>query len=228
MVVYRNERRQALNNYIRKQIFGEAANERFLPGEPVMFNDNFKLDKEITIENATEVSVIDSYADTKNVMGKKYNTTVIEIEHPYFEDETIEVSILNENQIAEYQRQLDAFAEKIKAKPKYEQGKYWKQFYYYKNEVFANVDYSYVITSHKSQGSTYETVFVDAQDINSVSSELVPNISKARSIYTAITRASKTAIMFSGNIPNNAVISQEQINTLEGNNDSNIEELNKC
>ena len=39
--------------------------------------------------------------------------------------------------------------------------------FYYENviDVIANIDYGYCITIHKSQGSTYNNVFVDIQNI---------------------------------------------------------------
>jgi len=88
----------------------------------------------------------------------------------------------------------------------------------YKNELskawnlkqkFANVDYGYAITSHKSQGSTYNIVVVDEKDINSVSP--ITNKEKSESIYTALTRASTTAV----------VISSEKVEDLS----ENIEEI---
>lgn len=46
-------------------------------------------------------------------------------------------------------------------------GRLWAPLYSVKNR-YADIDYSYAITSHKSQGSTYDNVIVDEQDIQSV------------------------------------------------------------
>lgn len=53
-------------------------------------------------------------------------------------------------------------------------------------EPFANLNYGYAITIHKSQGSTYDNVFVDIDDIlqNTQSNEI------KRCVYTSITRSS--------------------------------------
>ena len=53
---------------------------------------------------------------------------------------------------------------------------------------FADVDYAYTLTSHKSQGSTYKTVIVIEDDILGVN--MINNVEKSQSMYTAITRAS--------------------------------------
>ena len=57
---------------------------------------------------------------------------------------------------------------------------------------YAKIDYGYAITSHKSQGSTYDTVIVDENDINSVNK--TSNGNKSESIYTALTRAKNVSI----------------------------------
>nr|DAF73465.1 MAG TPA: ATP dependent DNA helicase [Caudoviricetes sp.] len=58
---------------------------------------------------------------------------------------------------------------------------------------WAHVEYGYAITSHKSQGSTYDISIVDSNDIRS--NAYMSDVSKARSIYTAITRARNSAVI---------------------------------
>ena len=58
---------------------------------------------------------------------------------------------------------------------------------------FANLDYSYAITSHKSQGSTYRAVIVCERDIMQCYATSLRT--KLRSMYTAITRASKMCVI---------------------------------
>jgi len=62
----------------------------------------------------------------------------------------------------------------------------WKEWNKKMIEPFANVDHGYCITTHKSQGSTFYNVFVDANDIlkNSNTNEA------KRCMYTALTRTS--------------------------------------
>jgi len=53
-------------------------------------------------------------------------------------------------------------------------------------ETFADINYGYAITCHKSQGSTYHNVFIDVEDIFKNENE----DDSRRCLYTAITRAS--------------------------------------
>jgi hypothetical protein len=67
----------------------------------------------------------------------------------------------------------------------------WKQFWEAKDSLHL-VRYNYSQTVHRSQGSTYKSVFVDARDILSN-----PNKSEAlRCLYVAFTRPSKFAISY--------------------------------
>lgn len=62
----------------------------------------------------------------------------------------------------------------------------WEFFYTNYIDIFAKIDYGYCITIHKSQGSTYENVFLDLKDII----EYNRNDAK-QCVYTGITRAAK-------------------------------------
>lgn len=65
-------------------------------------------------------------------------------------------------------------------------GMLWKELHSIFSKPFANVNYGYAITTHKSQGSTYYNVFVDLVDMFNN-----PNKDEMRRcIYTGITRAS--------------------------------------
>jgi exodeoxyribonuclease-5 len=64
--------------------------------------------------------------------------------------------------------------------------KLWKQFNKTFNEPFAEINYGTAITVHKSQGSTFKHVFVDAHDILMNKN----NNEAKRCIYTALTRVS--------------------------------------
>lgn len=67
----------------------------------------------------------------------------------------------------------------------------WSQY----NEIFigpfANLNYGYAITIHKSQGSTYENVFVDISDIfDNLNCDEIK-----RCIYTSVTRSSSKVFL---------------------------------
>jgi hypothetical protein len=69
----------------------------------------------------------------------------------------------------------------------------WK--YYYENfvDVFADVNYGYCITTHKSQGSTYENCYVIMSNILTTCPKYKDAV---RSLYTSVTRPSKSLTLY--------------------------------
>ena len=66
---------------------------------------------------------------------------------------------------------------------------YWRK-YFQLRDSFADIQNIFASTIHKSQGSTYDTVYVDLASL--VNSKTLLNDTKYRLAYVAITRASKT------------------------------------
>jgi len=70
---------------------------------------------------------------------------------------------------------------------------WWKLFIYMQNSYNAPLIYAYSLTVHKSQGSTFQNVFVDAKNIKICTKK---NISlQRRCLYTAVSRASDSMVM---------------------------------
>jgi exodeoxyribonuclease-5 len=66
----------------------------------------------------------------------------------------------------------------------------WKKFWEFK-DLFHSLRYAYAITAHRSQGSTYDTAFVDWQDI-------LANHNRQeayRCLYVACTRPKRALIL---------------------------------
>ena len=63
----------------------------------------------------------------------------------------------------------------------------WKEYYRLKEILDAPIEYSYAITVHKAQGSGYDNVFVDFDNINFCNN----NMEKLRLLYTAVSRTKK-------------------------------------
>ena len=121
-------------------------------------------------------------------------TRVTESYHPYYSDlRTYDVDIELDTGKLVTARVLHPTARKDfdqkvadKAALAKMNGRIWKEFWALK-EAFHSLRHAYAITSHRSQGSTYETCFVDASDI------LVnPNRQEAfRCLYVACSRPKK-------------------------------------
>lgn len=192
IVLYRNAPRIAINNAVREYIFGNDAKTRFLPKELLIFTDNYTPDfMDEPISNSTELQV----SSAEPGMDAKTGLKTWEIGFAY-EGSPVQVTVLDPSEKSKHDTIISAlFAEaKTMAKGSNRNAKLkeaWSE-----KKRFAPLDYAYAITSHKSQGSTYNTVVVDENDIMNVG-PIGPK-EKSQSIYTALTRASTTTIVVDG------------------------------
>jgi len=63
----------------------------------------------------------------------------------------------------------------------------------------AQTDLGYAVSIHKSEGSTYDVVVVDAKDVMGLKKQDgFPVVEKIKGLYTGITRASNITIMLRG------------------------------
>jgi len=109
--------------------------------------------------------------------------------------------------ILEFQRQFEKIQSKLKnliqsikrhleAKKTVKERKFfvirrlWEYYYYSYVDLFADISYGYCITVHKSQGSTFDDVYVDCNNIMKFKNNDTLNC-----LYTAVTRSSKTLYM---------------------------------
>ncbi len=197
IVTYRNATRKALNDKIRDYIFGEEAKNQLVNKELIIFMNNFKIDKYTTVSNSYETQI--NSIKTNKVDGWKTFLIGFDAETSASETnwEQNFVNVLDKTEQERFDKTLNSFKEKAMS---YQRGSKeaksaWRDFFLLKDK-FAPIDYGYAITSHKSQGSTYNTTVIDVKDIMSVAP--VSNKSKSRSIYTALTRPRFTAIVVNG------------------------------
>ena len=95
-----------------------------------------------------------------------------------------DIEILHEDSEAEFKKFANVL--RLRALERRGADKTWLHYYNFLRR-YADVSYSYSITAHKSQGSTYNTTFVLEDDINMN----LDVIERNRIKYTAYTRASK-------------------------------------
>lgn len=192
IVTFRNATRQNYNKKIRKEVFGDEA-EKFEKGDFIMFQNAFSVSKDVAFSNSDEFS-IKSVDKTEYLGYEVYNLGVDYVNDDKAKGITTEYFKVLSN------KDKDRFAEDVDVRmkeaakekdPSQRRGKF-KAAYKFK-ETFADVDYSYAITSHKSQGSGYGVSVVDVEDISSVT--MNTSKTKSRSNYTAITRAINTALI---------------------------------
>ena len=180
-IAWRNVTVDRYNRLIRRTHFGpQADTEVWLPGDRVVTEGPCKnLDgkkiadtgDEGTIERV-EVETHPEYSDILcfrlTVMTDDNQLVILRPIHPSAK--------------AEFDRQCETLVQRAKTENKRLWGQYWAL-----KEAFHPLRHAYAITAHKSQGSTFESAFVDFRDIL-----INKNVTEARRcLYVACTRPKK-------------------------------------
>jgi exodeoxyribonuclease-5 len=199
IIAWRNKTVATMNDVIRKVIYGdEALGSKILVGEKLIANNPIIQNESIILNTNDEFSVdsftissddlrykVSDHPDTDPfpITLKYYETTVSYLDD---EDETIRVNIqiLHEDSEGDFKKLANIL--KLRAIEKRGKDKSWLVYYNFLRK-YADVNYGYCITAHKSQGSTYNTTFVLEDDID-MNWEIVE---RNRIKYTAYTRSSR-------------------------------------
>jgi len=213
-ISYRNKTRVLINKFIHKNFFKEDSNQ-YQKGELIIFKDNYN-----DIENSTEAQVVDKteiLSDSNNV---KYYNLILSIDGfdkfekiPIILKESIELH--NEIIKSKFDK-AKTYLHKIGRNKKYYEllSNAWKE-----KDKFPYIDLSYAVSSHISQGSTYDICVVHEQDINSVT--MIKAKQKSQSIYTALTRAKNICIVISDQLVDNSNIDFKNLDLIKLNNKYN-------
>ena len=183
-VAYRNKTVREANNLVRNAIFN--TDERFVPRDRIIALETFYKGKEVLVYNAKIYTIKSIKPSVRNGI----HVWDLLLEDDELDDKTAmgkALPIVREEGMADYKRQLRRLKKEAKASFN------WKPYYKFK-ESFGSVDYAYAISSHRSQGSTFDTVYTDLTDIMSVS--MTTTKEKLQSAYVAVTRAKHKAIIF--------------------------------
>ena len=206
-VTYTNARRFRINKEIHQEIFGKDAHF-YTPTTPVRFNAPYT-----ALENMEEVSFINSDQAVVNkiieqgedeygiafvkleiltpLSSKPVTITTVDYTKEALKDKLVD------NAYNMRLTKLNARYNRIKNDLKSTRGQVKAALNEYLNykKRYAPISQDYAVTSHKSQGSTYNTVIVDEVDIYSVKA-LTPKV-RSNSMYTGITRAKNNVLIVS-------------------------------
>ena len=196
IVTYKNATRQEYNKKIRKEIFGEDV-KQFVEKDQIMFQNNYSLDSKTNFSNSDEFNVVSVKEQEKN----GYKVFQIGVNMDEGSSAITYFPVLNNEDKQKFNEDVSNLFEAAAKLPKGDLRKFAYQKAWSLKNMFAEIDYSYAITSHKSQGSTYDNVIVDLKDIYGVGATSAK--SKSRSVYTAITRAKNTAILITSKAETN-------------------------
>lgn len=196
VVAYHNKTVKQWNQIIRRKVYGDEYSPNPLPGDILMmtdtYNDPTSDDAKPLLFNSEDISVI-STGPIRTVHRVQLMDATIK--DPRGKIITVPLIIPTKENMDEFNNNKRLLWNEAQKYKNTDRGKYKRalDMYWSYGTEWAHVEYGYAITSHKSQGSTYDVSIVDSADINS--NGFMSDISKARSIYTAITRARNSAVI---------------------------------
>jgi len=179
VIAWRNVTVDRYNQLIRAAIFGaqQAKLYDWLPGDKIVATAHLKdLEDNTFMRTDEEATVLEC------IIGSHPRHREFEIFNLHCLDETgrkVTIRTLTADGRFHLNNRLNELSAEAKNGKKYK----WREFWQLK-EAFNEVRHSYAITSHRSQGSSYELTFVDLED-------LMANRNRAeafRALYVACTR----------------------------------------
>lgn len=188
-VAWRNNTVQTINDRTHAAMFGAPG---FSVGEPLVAQDEFQAEsldnpyKKLRVRNSEEMRV---------------QEVTLLAAHPDYADMPAYRMVLsrdgalpvlahvaaNPQQLQSKLTQIWAQYRQAKAENRGGHAKHLSQQAWAIKKAFAPVRHTYAMTAHKSQGSTFDTVFLDWNDMMGQRSDFEFN----RMVYVAMTRASK-------------------------------------
>ena len=178
-IAWRNVTVDFLNSYIRDNNPITKSPDKFVPGDRIIFREPIFIGEKCIATTDEEGTVTDVTITQHNLypMLKAWRVKIrLDWTQSY-----VTAYIIHDSSAKNLEIMLD----------EYKNTKKWHLFWKLK-EAFNNIAYGYALTAHRSQGSTFERVFVDAGDI-----ELNRKISERVScLYVACSRASKELFIF--------------------------------
>jgi exodeoxyribonuclease V len=157
LLAYRNRTVASYNRTVRRRLYGDEV-PRFVKGELLVAHATWFSDGIPYLINSEEVRVRDaSIEEVGHLDGEVWKVWELEIRGARDRSSRY-ILVLHEDDERRFRDRL-ARLKKVAIDEK----KDWKP-YYKLREQFASVDYGYAMTVHKSQGSTFDTVFVDHRD----------------------------------------------------------------
>lgn len=197
IVTYHVNEKTELNQKIHEALFGKDSD--YSKGDMLILNSPYDLpDVNTTMENSSEIqikSIQDTDVDEFGVHTLYLETNGTAYTRTGNEQKDCVIQVVSRNDIGLYNQKLQELASYAKRQTNRALKKQaWSDFWEYKGR-YADVDFGYAITAHKSQGSTYDIVVVDEKDI--MGTTATSNQEKSELIYTALTRPRKTAIVIS-------------------------------
>lgn len=177
-IAWRNVTVDQINKLIRDEIFDKPKVQWLETDRIVMLEPARDLDGD-QIAHTDDEGTITRVAVHPHPMEEDYICYALSV--TFDDNRTETIWTLHESSEQAYNIRVNELVEMARAN-----GRYWKNFWGFK-ENFHKARHSYALTAHRSQGSTYNSVYVAAKDI-------LENRNRREAfqcLYVAITRARK-------------------------------------
>ena len=157
VIAWRNVRVAEYNALIRNALWGvEAQATPWMVGERIVAAAPCERADDMLM-TTDEEAVVESVVNCKHPLEPKY--AAIELKSVTEAGKTVRLLVIHPSSQVQFAADCEQLAHQAATTPKL-----WKKFWNLK-ELFHDIRYAYAITAHRSQGSTYENVWVDYQDI---------------------------------------------------------------
>lgn len=217
IIAYTNAKVTYWNDTIRKMIIKDADKSIITKNDLIMSYSTIVNEFNETIINNSEEYIIHDIADYFD-SNFEFKCFMVRFQAIHGGNITQPLCIIDHTDSYTYQlycNKLNNLINDAKSASSSTRGSKWKEYFNFKRKyllatnilnsygkiVFSrDIDYGFAITSHKSQGSTYETVFVDVNDIvfDKYGHPYTNQDELLRRLYVACSRPSKELILCYG------------------------------
>ena len=212
IITYTNAERNNMNNLAREILWGKGNTNEFNKGELILSEDTKNEESgavSTDVFNGEQYVVLDSTPITISVKELNNDFSISTVFLPGYS-----LKVQNENGIIVTMKVLSP-----KIKEKYSDlqssnatnakriGKAGWDIYWGNEEEHVKSDYGYAVTSHDSQGSTYNNVYVMEDNILGVQDASIKT--KNQSLYVAVTRPRYKAVIVSNKNASNVAVGEE-------------------
>lgn len=203
ILTWKNNTVDYYNSLIRNYIHKTDNLINYLIGDTILFNNYYvsSIDKSIfytsnmvkIIEISEETKKLYIWEDGPDELNNELNLLDNTFTISMMKIETSKVNIIltiSLKDLEKYKKYLDQTKNKIESyykKFNIENINIWNLYYQNLIDPYAEIIFSYSLTVYKSQGSTYDIVLIDMEDMI----ENKTNTEFQKALYTAVTRANK-------------------------------------
>ena len=166
--------------------------DKVIVDKPVFHESIDSQNAQIVYHTSEELVIEDILIDTRMGLGEVYKVYDASVKN-LFDGQTQRIEMIHEDDEMKFEQHKERLRQTALAKPKKSKSakEAWK-IYYSLEKRFARLKYAPAITTHKSQGSTYENVIMLVPDMlqNRKKQELM------QLLYVGVTRCQERAFLF--------------------------------